>query len=45
MAWVTVLFGINSMSNVIEIVRGKAECYFNCYTSAIEIVLVIILSK
>ncbi len=33
------------MSNVIEIVRGEAECYFNCFTSAIEIALVIILSK
>ncbi len=29
-------FGINSTSNVIEIVRGEAECYFNCFTSAID---------
>ncbi len=27
--------GINSTSNVIEIARGEAECYFNCFTSAI----------
>ncbi len=33
---VTVLFGINSTSNVIEIVRGEAECYFNCFASAID---------
>ncbi len=33
---VTLLFGINSTSNVIEIVRGEAECYFNCFTSAID---------
>ena len=24
---VTMLFGINSMNNAIEIVQGKAECY------------------
>ncbi len=24
------LLGINSTSNVIEIVLGEAECYFNC---------------
>ncbi len=35
-ARVTVLFGIYSTSNVIEIIRGKAECYFNCFTSAID---------
>ncbi len=26
----------DSMSNVIKIVRGEAECYFNCFTSAID---------
>ncbi len=26
----------NSMSDVIEIVQGEAECYFNCLTSAID---------
>ncbi len=31
LVWVTMLFGINSTSNVIEIVRGEAECYFNCF--------------
>ncbi len=35
-ARVTVLFGINSTSKVIEIARGEAECYFNCFTSAID---------
>ncbi len=33
---VTVLFGITSTSNTIEIARDKAECYFNCFTSAIN---------
>ncbi len=39
LVWViagVVLFGINSTSNAIEIARGKAECYFNCFTSAID---------
>ncbi len=30
------LFGINNTSNVIEIARGEAECYFNCFMSAID---------
>ncbi len=30
------LFGIDSTSNVIEIVWGEAECYFNCFMSAIN---------
>ncbi len=33
---VTVLFGINSTSNAIEIARGEAQCYFNCFMSAID---------
>ena len=33
---VTVLFRINSTSNTIEIALGKAECYFNGFTSAID---------
>ncbi len=35
-ALVTMLFGINSMSNAIEIARGFTSCYFNCFTSAID---------
>ena len=35
-ARVTVLFGIKSASNVIEIARGESECYFDCFTSAID---------
>ncbi len=27
---------INSTGNAIEIARGKVECYFNCFTSAID---------
>ncbi len=30
------LFGINSMSNAIEIAQGKAECYFNCFMSVVD---------
>ena len=33
---VTVLFRINSMSNASEIAQGEAECYFNCFMSAID---------
>ncbi len=35
-AQVAVLFGINSTSNATEIAWGKAERYFNCFTSAID---------
>ncbi len=35
-ARVTVIFGINIMSNVIDIAQGEAECNFNCFTSAID---------
>ena len=35
MVWLTVLFGINSVSNAgrkIVMVRGPAEHYYTCYT-------------
>ncbi len=35
-AQVIMPFRINSTSNVIEIARGKAKYYFNCFTSAID---------
>ncbi len=35
-ARVTVLFGINSTSNAIQIGRDEAKCYFYCFKSAID---------